>query len=550
MKKISFLAAFITVCGLSVLIGCNADERADTANFTSSTPCSAPILTFASLDEIQAVHNSLYQAFNASQQDEVTLENWEVANNNFYSLRKKDFEMTEGIIPDDPQFDPFNYTSDEILETMLNRDGMVVIDNYLYLWSDGSVIHRVQNNCANYTALLNYGQLIRYAPDQELAIQELKVDYGIEDLVIGMDPRYDFATLSESGTRINNKLEYPVEQQKNDCGLEVLLKHEILNYDAVAKTMKIKLTASTAATIGTTPVNIITIKNASDYNSVTVTSSSNSYSGNWVGFYVGKWVVVEINFSNMGSNAMLEARVTSFINGLSANSCVDADKLELSLNCPLSLSKSYVSYAQGHVSFKVEGLAYMNPGNYTITWSFGDGITATTTNIDVIDHIYAIPCYKKYFNAIASVTATNPLCATKTTLGTPVPIGDPCRIATISNIEHDNIDGKRARFVQKFKKIAADKTKFVLKFRWRKPGTKYALSYGIVKKISGDNCTTTNVTDYLGTSPFSHSGKGRLKQKVVTGNLCLVDLSNPYSVKFSHSDGFTKILTFSKPCME
>lgn len=560
IKKLKNFALLFTG-SLLLLSSCQKEEnnledtKLDAAN-ANKTPISCIYgfaQSFASLDAIQEEHRTLFNAFQAAGGEEIVLENYEISKNNFYSLRKKDYEMTEGIIPDDPNFDAFNYTTDNVLETILNKDGMVIIDNFLYQWSDGAVIHRIPYSCSNYGKLLSYSDLVRYNPGNDIVIQNMKNMYKIEDIVIGSDPRFDFESISESGRKINNNETFPVKSQKSGCGLQTVLNQKLTAYDAVNKKLKYKLTASTAAPIGSNPISTIVFNNSSNYNAVTITASSNGYTGAWVS-YVGDWVEVEVDFSNYTDINLapdLNFSLTSVINLISANSCFAADELFLSIKCPLSLSKKIIDYSAGIFEFSIDGIQFFNTsGGYQIYWTFGDGQTQITTNTATVFHTYVIPCLESNYNVTATIKNIT-LCKNEFSLSNPFTLGDPCKRTRATNVKKYDLGGKKARLVEKIRPratIFGGGTKLKNKFRCRILGTKNISASGPIFKAMGTSCVLTNVGTLL--TPVSQNGKKRLKQTYSSTDIYAIDLNNPYSALFTHSNGFSQTLIYSDTCTE
>lgn len=547
-----------------LMTGCDKydiEEKTDPqGNALKPAPCPyGTVQSFASLDALQLEHKTLYDAYMAAAEDEVVLENYEIAHGNFYSLRKKDYEITEGIIPDEANFDPFDYTSDSVLETILNKDGMVIIGTDLYLWSDGTVIHKLPYSCSNYLIMMNYRDRLRFTPTQSLAIQNLKNNYGIQDIVIGMDPRYDLASISEYGTRIDNRRDYPAITQKNACGLETILNHKITGYDLINDKIRVKLTASTAELAGTTPINSFIISNASAYQAVTVISSSTPFypptgsTTSWPGTYVGEWVEVEIDFSNYATLAEVPAistTLTSLINGVSSNSCSDTDAVSINIQCPLSMTKKILDYSSGLYEFSIEGLQWLNVTGYTIKWSFGDG-TITTTSTAVTTHQYSIPCFSQDFTPTAYIEKPLNLCANSFSTS-QITLGNPCVIARNVEKEKYTIGNKKARIKIKIKpraQLFGGGSKLINKFRCRIEGTKAINSNGTVLKEVGLNCVPTQINTIL---PYvSQSGKKKLKQKYSSNDRYGIDANAPYSVTFTHTtDNFSQTLTHVVSCMQ
>lgn len=569
MKKVFLTLSIVVGLLLICIVGCSEydTKEANEANLSKTGPISIPchpvVQNFPSLDAIQLEHKTLYDAFIAGAEEEIVFENYEIAHNNFYSLRKKDYEMTEGIIPNDPSFDPFNYTSDSVLETILNKDGMVIIAGYIYIWSDGTVIHRAPYSCANYYKLLDYSQLIQSPYASNTTIRNYKVNYDIEDLVVGLDPRYDFASLSEQGIKVDNRKETPANLQKNSCGLEAVMSHEMTAYNPVNKTVRYKISATTAAPIGLNPINTFTIPNSGQYQSVTIVNSD-GYTGSWVDLYVGQWFEVEINFSNyatLNEVPKVEAYLTSIVNPISSNSCSDTYFQTFDIKCPLSLSPKMLNFTTGLYQFSIEGLDYLGvTNNYTITWSFGDGTTQVTTNSAVVNHDYDVPCYLKEYPVNAYITTNTPLCTIKFETSTTLGIGDPCKreSATWKSPSNDGIhttiNSKKVRLVQKIKKrasILGGGTVFVSKFRCRVPNTKTVYTYGPISKVVGNTCTTLNIESFITPNPKNRTGKGRLKQRFASSVLYMLDLNAPYSTKFSHTNNPNiPVLTYGLTCSQ
>ena len=93
--------------------------------------------------------------------------------------------------------------------------------------------------------------------------------------------------------------------------------------------------------------------------------------------------------------------------------------------------------------------------------------------------------------------------------------------------------------------IFGGETKIKNKFKYRKNGTKTISSSGTIYQLTGTTCNPVNIASVMPT--VSQSGKKKLKQKHV-GSIYFVDLNNPYSVTFTHSNGFNHTLTFTEPC--
>lgn len=561
MKNFKFTAVWI-ICTI-LLTGCEPELASvhhelntNTQNHFSSGPtCDGkPIMKYGSLGEIQDAHRDLYNEYEATQ-DEQTLNDWE-DNLSFYSLRKKDEDMDNGIIPEDPNFESWNYTSDIILETILNQDGMVIIDGFLYLWDDGCVIHRIPyNSCSDYDTMLDFSTFIR-SYDGSPAAQE-KMSYYVNDKKITnidtcQDNRFDFETISTENLSIKN--DPPRNKAKNGsaCGFESYITHEILSHDAVNSRISLKLTANFIAPIGSEPLSSFYISNVSEFTSVTIVAGSIPMSGTidwktagagWA--YPGKEVYVDINYTDFNTFVpLLLVDLIGTINPLGGDSCTDNDTLALNLNCPISISKKPLDAKNGKWLLTMEGIA--NAQNYGVTWDFGDNSPVETVmNDNSVIHTFPTPCDAENFNVSATLEKLN-LC--KNTASTTLKSWDTCKRQKMNEVFKQKVDGKRMKLKIKIKNRWAifGGTKIIHKFRYRKNGTKTISPTGSIFKSSGMNCVPQDINSIV--SSESQSGKKRLKQRFVTNDTYKVDLEMPYSVKFSHSNGFSHTLTYSGTC--
>ena len=197
------------------------------ADFNGEICDGKKILRFNTLQDLQQEHLNLYQHYVASNEDEQTLIDYE-NNHNFYSLRKKENDIDDGIIPDDPTFDELAYTFDPILETLLNEDGMIIIGERLYIWDSGCVIQSIPYSCENYNVLLHFK--VASLNNNVTQMHELFYDYKMQNINTCDDPQFDFETISENGGRVDVR-DVPQAKNKNGCGYSVVVNKELIGCD-------------------------------------------------------------------------------------------------------------------------------------------------------------------------------------------------------------------------------------------------------------------------------------------------------------------------------
>src|SRR5690554_4638566 len=554
---------FFWLLAAILLVGCqpeklNSEIQLDPNNqnsFSSGPTCDGkPIMKFGSLDEIQNTHRDLYNEYSITQ-DEETLNTWE-EDLSFYSLRKKDEDMDNGLIPEDPNFDSWNYTSDIILETILNEDGMVIIGEYLYIWDDGCVIYRIPyNNCSDYSTMLSFSEFAKTYDGSPLAQEKMSYfvnDKKISNIDICQDNRFDFETISAENLTIKNDPPRYQTKSGSECGFQAYISHEILSHDAVNSQISIKLKANFIAPIGSDPQSSFYISNVSDFTSVTIVGGSIPGSQNidwgtqgagWA--YPGKEVYIDIDYSNYNTYVpLLLVDLVGVLNPMSGNSCKDMDNLSLNLDCPISISKTPLDAKNGKWLFTLEGLG--NAQNYGVTWDFGDGSSPETImNNNTVIHTFPNPCSVETFNITATIEKLN-LCVN--TVSTSMQSWDSCKRGKMSEVYKEKVDGKRMKLKIKIKNRwpIFGGTKIIHKFRYRKNGTKTITPTGPIYVESGLNCTPQDISSII--SSESQNGKKRLKQRFISNNKYKIDLETPYSVKFSHSNGFNHTLTFIDTC--
>ena len=558
---ILFTAATLVSCNEKVEPGI-FEIVEEGAPFNFGPSCDGkPIYEFGSLGEVQQEHRLLYNDFVAGNEEEQVLIDWEDAKN-FYSLRKKDQEMDEGLIPDEPNFDPFQYTTDEIFETMLNEDGMIIIDGFLYLWDDGCVLHRMPyTDCNSYNTMLSFHTFLSSysgttADEEQMIIY--RNDDQIEDKDVCADPRFDFETISELSVDVDNT-DPPLVTKGTDCGYEAYIEHDVLSHDTVAQRISIRFEANSIAPIGSNPLYSFYVDNSSNFANVEITNASipNLINTTWAvnggdGYvYPGKWFVIEIDYSTSVTLVpFLGVTLVGSSNTVSGDSCIDTNIVSINLECPISISPEPISGLTGDYSFSMEGLEDVM-GNYIINWNFGDGSpTVVTNNVNSVIHTFPMPCFAVDYTVTAIIEA-NGICDNSPQSVT-ITSGDRCKRAkTDEPSSEDGPSGRKARTKIKIKRRASifgGGTKIKHKFRYRVQGTKNIAPSGDLHAVAGTACTVIDVSTL--TPAVGQAGKKRLKQKYSSSNVYLVDLNTPYSVSFTHTDGYSKTLFYTETCSQ
>ncbi|PVW13479.1 PKD domain-containing protein [Marixanthomonas spongiae] len=566
MKHLKLLTVFL-ICAIA-LVSCEAEidpanQEINTevlsGNFSSGPVCDdKPIMKYSSLTEIQNAHKALYDDYQNSGEDVEILRAWE-DDRSFYSLRKKDEDMDLGNIPSDPNFDSWSYTSDLILETMLNEDGMIIIGEYLYVWDDGCVIHRIAyDNCSDYKTLLQFAGFVKTYDGSSAAEEEMfkyRNDENISDVDVCTDPRYDFETISELNYPIGNDKPYDVEKSGTKCGLEAHITHDILTHDPLNKTISIKVEANYIAPVGSEPNLGFYISNAADFASIEIIDGSipSAIGVNWElqdansFVYPGKWFIIDVDYSTfttMVPSLLIDLVVNTGL--LGGDSCSDMDTLALLLDCPVSISKKPLNAQLGKWLFTLEGLEG-STGGYVLHWDFGDGSPVQTTyNTNTITHTFPTPCNPEIFNVSVTIEKEN-FC--KNSAGTQVSSWDTCKRQQMSEKHKEKYDGRRLKLKIKSKKrfdLFGGGTKIKHLFRYRKKGEKSINSSGDVYLAAGTSCAPESLSSLL--PAVSQSGKKRLKQKFKSNNNYFIDLNMPPSVTFTHTNGFSKTLTYIGTC--
>lgn len=516
-----------------------------------------PIMKFSSLGDMQSTYRDLYHEFQATQ-DEANLREWEQVRN-FYSLRAKDEDMDNGNIPYDPTFESWEYTSDIILETMLNEEGMVIIGEHLYIWSDGCVIHRIPfSGCSDYDSLLRFSQFVKTyngSLGDDAEMDHYRNSRKITDINVCDDPRYDFETMSEMNIEVKNDNDKIVEKGAS-CGLESHITHRILAHDPVNRVISIELVANHVAPIGSNPNQSFFVSNSAQFTRVEIMPGStylDAIGTDWsimdgsTYIYPGKKLVLEVDYSNYTTIVpFLIIDLKSNVYPMSSQSCHDTDTLSLLLDCPISISKKPLDASNGKWQFTLEGMQ-TTAGQYMLHWDFGDGSPVeSVVGTNVVSHTFPIPCVAEDFTVSVTIEKANEC---KSTASTVVSSWDTCMRQKATNYHKEKVDGKMLKVKIKTRKrvgIFGGGSKVVHRFRYRKNGTKTIKPFGNISVQSGSFCEPVDIHSLMG--EVSQSGKKRLKQKYTSTSNYYVDLDNPYSVLFTHSNGYSRTLTYHTGC--
>jgi hypothetical protein len=557
------------ILSLFLFIGCKHDDFTDEASESSEnvqktggssyTLCGKSILKFNTLDQVQNTHRNIYDNYHTSGEDEAVLIAYEMSKG-LYSLRKKEQDMDEGVIPDDPDFDTFDYTFDTIFESMLNQDGMIIIEDYLYLWSDGCVGYRIKPvNCTNYKALLELMELSKRGQITDLELSYYINDVGVELIDLCNDPRYDFESISETGTDVDNDADYSDDDRGMECGFEPVISWEILEHNGDEKTIKLKINAYSIAPIGSDPKYFTYLDNADTFTSVTIKENSlglpeTIWADNLYG-YVGEWFVVEIDYTDSDASPIANFRLYGGVYLLSVNSCSGEDTLDLNLECPIGISTKPIDADAGLWEFSVEGIDHLTDP-YSIEWTFANGGGTTTLIVysaSGANNTFPTPCESMNFGVSAFINSSEIIC--KNQLSSSINSGGYCTKSTgikessPKGVKHD---GRRVRCkttVRKRADIFGGETILKNKIKNRKKAIKSINSSGGLLVVSGLDCVPIDIATIMPPVSQPSETKKKLKQKGNAG-FARVDLNNPYSVNFTISTGYSHTLTYYFPCSE
>jgi uncharacterized protein YfkK (UPF0435 family) len=259
-------ALILLIISSSVFICCNdefeEDERngrklKNDENFDGEICNGKKILSFNTLADLQQEHLNLYNQYILNNEEEQVLVDYE-STNDFYSLRKKEQDMDEGIIPEDPIFDETNFTFDPVFETLLNEDGMIIIGEKLYLWDSGCIIHNIPFSCSNYENLLNFYHAVKNNSSD--AMHSIFINNNMTNINTCDDASYDFESISENGGRYD--AQKPRVKNKNSCGYDVVLNSKLISCEDGFYAYEVSF--ENIAPLGAgTPLNLFTLSSSS-----------------------------------------------------------------------------------------------------------------------------------------------------------------------------------------------------------------------------------------------------------------------------------------------
>ncbi len=516
------------------------------------------ILEFATLNDIQSEHASLTSDYNTGGGDEQTLRDWETAKN-FYSLRAKEEDMDEGVIADDPNFDPWDYTSDDVMEAMLNEDGMVIIANELYLWSDGCLMLKTPFACDKIAVLLDlkdkfdaFDSLPTPAENLTDAILISMENNQVDFVNNCEDARYDFEAIYD-GISVELQGREPEIKRGNvsPCGTIVYAQITVVDNNPMTEIITLKIEAMGLSDL--TPMYYIGIDDP-NANTVITDGSNPTYlnqlwstvpQGEYTNYnsYPGKWVEIEVPYDSLNT---LKVDVIMKTGGWS-NSCIAADSRDIDLKCPLILNYEMIDPVAGKFLFTVSGLGVLT-GSVALDWTFGDGNVGTSAG-NSVTHTYGLPCFSQDYTVTATFAKIDTMC--KHVMTAHFTMGNACHTHKIVKKDNKKVDGKRYKIKTKFKYNSTfGYSKFKNKFRWRKTGTKTITPIS-VSGFSVAVGTSCNPTAYpLGAD--SQSGKKTLRQKTtLDGQEYVFDKNSVYQMGFSHDNGAfgSKTLTYTASCL-
>lgn len=507
------------------------------------------ILKFNSLAELQQRHYTLSQQYIAGNEEEQILDNFENSMN-FYSLRKKEQDMDAGILPYDPTFDETNYTFDPILETFLNKDGMIVIADRLYIWDSGCVIHSIPYTCQNYDKLLAFHNAALSGSTG--AMHDIFINSKMKNHNICDDKNFDFEDISESGGKVKDG-GVPKEKNKNNCGYEVVVNNTLASCAGGFYTYKISYTKQIPP--GSTPFDLWYIKAV--IGSSADIQISNALLGNYVaislqnqdadyGYVVPYFEDFYLRVPIGTPATVCDITLLSTIASQSGGSCMASNTINVNNDCPFSIvaNEIFVNETQSQWTYTINGTnnGCTLPGT-KVTWNFGDG-TSETGSFSAT-HNYSVPCAKQYITVTATIEGTVCNTPNKTFFKYNIPWGNPC---TRDNYTFDTykdgvINGKKVKERAKLKRNPFGKSVFVNVFKCRVLGDKHINSIGAIYEPTANNsgCVSSNIANVVGQS--NTSGKKRNKQKEKFQNYYHINAMNPYSVQFTHSSGYSHTLS-------
>ena len=513
------------------------------------------VLVFNSLAELQQEHYALYQEYLTANEDEQVLIDFE-NNYNFYSLRKKENDMDDEVIPYDPSFDETEYTFDPVFETLLNQDGMIVIDGRLYLWSSGCVVQSVPFTCDNYISLLEF-RTAALINDPILSYQ-LYMDLKMELLNICDAIEYDFEYVSENGGSVDVK-DIPTTKDNNGCGYDVVLNKELISCENGRDIFKISF-ESIAPFGSSNPINLFYI------NGIFGNLEQIEYGFDLLGPFVP--IPLNINNTNYGylvptygelsfymsvpqtPGMQIGIALSSAVNIGTGNGCLASDVNNIDMTCSFDIvaTKIEVSNDMAEWMFSLPtGDAACGNIITQVLWNFGDGSPEVITTSTSISHVFTVPCLKTEYLVSAVVTGT--ICGQNLEgqlYNIRIPAGNACNRRTYKfPTKKFKIQGKRVKLASKIKKRGTQ-TIVKTKFKGRFLGDKTIETVGNFHSPNANNSGACNIIDVATLVPSKvTSGKKRNRQKVKIASINHINALDKYHIFFSHSNGFSYTLTAS-----
>lgn len=510
------------------------------------------ILQFGSLADLQQEHLHLYEEYMNGSEEEQVLIDYENSQN-FYSLRKKEHEMDDNIIPFDPNFDETEYTFDPVFESMLNEDGMIIIENRLYLWSSGCVIQSVPFGCGSYQLLLDFRDAA--LANNGTVTHQLFVDLRMEIINICDELAYDLEYVSENGGHIDEK-DIPMTKNENGCGYKVILNKELVSCENGRDIFKISYTSieplGSSVNLNLFYINgifgdLAQIEYGFDQFGTFTPIPLNSQTANY-GYLIPTLGALSFYMSVPQTPGMqIGIHLSSAINLGTGNGCLSSDNTQIDMTCSFDMTATKINYLSDIstwiFSFPTGDASCANVIDQ-IVWNFGDGTQEVTTNVASISHEFVQKCTAHSYTISALVTGTICNQNLEGSLYTfTIPAGDPCNRRTYKfNPFNEKIEGKRMKLASKIQKRGTN-TIFKSKFKWRKPGEKTITSVGNVYAPNANNSGNCNIIDITTLVPYkTQDGEKRNLQRVKVASINHINALDPFHVNFTHSNGFSHTL--------
>jgi hypothetical protein len=504
------------------------------------------ILKFSSLAELQQKHFNLYQQFMAGNEEEQILVNYENSLN-FYSLRKKDQEMDDGIIPNDPTFDETNYTFDAILETFLNQDGMIVIGDRLYIWDSGCVIHSVPFSCKGYAKLLAFHEAAMAGNTDQM--HDIFINSKMQNHNTCDDKNFDFEAISENGGRIEEG-GVPREKNKNGCGYDLVVNNKLILCDGF---YTYEISSQKQIPVGSTAFDLYYVRpTIGDATDIEI-----NYGLGWMplptgtldatyGYLIPYFEDFQLRVPIGTPSTACEITLVSTIAAQSGGSCMASDNTSINNDCPFSITaiQNNLSSNSSQWTYTIDAPNGCPLPSSKVTWYFGDGSSATGNYSAT--HTYILPCAMRYLTVTATIDGVVCGTAGKTFSISGIPNGNPCMRANYTfPPKKGDWGGKKVTNRSLIKRNIWGKSVFKSKYKNRINTTKTISYLGNIYEDTGNNsgCQQVNIASII--SSDSKSGKKTFRYKKKFFNYYLISAVDPYSVKFVGGTGYNHDLLAS-----